>query len=70
MLPSLVCSQHTMATVTNKRYPQKQKQLRVVNTNNASPSNCACPRSHQSLFHFSEKHEVFSLKCIGFYGAV
>ena len=24
MLPSLVCNQYTMATVTNKRYPQNQ----------------------------------------------
>ena len=35
-------------------------------TNNAST--CSCSRSHQWFFHFSEKHEVSSLKCIGFTG--
>ena len=37
----------------------------LVTTNNASPSNCACPRPHQPFFHFSEKNEVPPLKCIG-----
>ena len=42
------------------------KTIHFVTTNNAS--NCSCSRPHQWFFHFSEKHEVSSLKCIGFIG--
>ena len=61
ILPSLVCHQYTVVTVTNKR-------SRKINTNTASPSKCEFPRPHQSLFHFIERHEVPSLKCIGLTG--
>ena len=43
------------------------KSIQFVTTSNAS-SNCSCSRPHQRFFHFSEKHDVSSLKCIGFPG--
>ena len=41
--------------------------IQFVTTNNAS-SNCSCSRPHEWFLYFSEKHEVSSLKCIGFAG--
>ena len=42
------------------------KSTQFVNTNIGS--NCSCSRPYQWFFHFNEKNEVSSPKCIGFTG--